>query len=48
MQDYLNHKSRLKNEKIIIKNENATTPNIKEKHKKVGEKEIKETSSYKT
>ena len=41
MQDYLNHKSRLKNE-------NATTPNIKEKHKKVGEKEIKETSSYKS
>ena len=48
MQDYLNHKSRLKNEKIIIKNENTTTPNIKEKYKKIGEKKIKETSSYKS
>ena len=32
-----------KNEKIVIKKENATTPNVKEKLKKDGEKKIKET-----
>jgi|TARA_B100001971_G_scaffold3003_1_gene2457 hypothetical protein len=42
----INKLSKKRNEKIVIKKENATSPNVNEKLKKDGEKEIKQPKKF--